>query len=137
MKPAKLSFPGVCSLQRDRSILRAMHPARVAKWLGLSAVVFAGLTATGQAHAQLQGATQTRSIVGASGASIDFSVYLPPEYSTSGGTRFPVVYHLHGIHGTHDGEGQLSGVPGSHESAVALGVVEPVIIVFPDGYDDS
>lgn len=125
------------SLSVATSALSTKHPARAGSWLAASALVLAGLTVAGQASAQLQGQTQTRTTAGAAGPDIDFSVYLPPEYATSGGRRFPVVYHLHGITGAHDGSGQLIGVPESHEIAVALGFVEPVIIVFPDGYYDS
>lgn len=69
------------------------------------------------------------------GSTVRFSLYLPPGY-TDGSARYPVVYHLHGIGGTHNGN-QISSVPASHEAAVAAGLIEPAIIVFPDGYDDS
>ncbi|HCN28967.1 MAG TPA: hypothetical protein DIT64_09405 [Verrucomicrobiales bacterium] len=69
------------------------------------------------------------------GAPVTFSLYLPPGYS-GGSTSYPVIYHLHGIGGTHDGP-QITTVPVSHEAAVGAGLIEPCIIVFPDGYGDS
>ncbi len=47
-----------------------------------------------------------------------------------------LICHLHGINGTHNGQ-QTNTVPASHEAAVAAGVIEPCLIVFPDGYGDS
>ncbi|HEX6273605.1 MAG TPA: alpha/beta hydrolase-fold protein [Polyangiaceae bacterium] len=70
------------------------------------------------------------------GTSVTFSIYLPRNYDRSGTRRYPVVYHLHGITGTHDGN-QVISIPASHEAAAARGLVEDVIIVFPDGYSDS
>jgi S-formylglutathione hydrolase FrmB len=70
------------------------------------------------------------------GQSISFSLYLPPGYS-GGSTRYPVVYHLHGIGGAHNNPNQLNTVSQSHEEAVMTGRIGPVIIVFPDGDTDS
>src|SRR5687767_681823 len=70
------------------------------------------------------------------GKPISFSLYLPPGYS-SGGTRYPVVYHLHGMGGVHNNPNQLTIVSQSHEDAVAAGLIGPALIVFPDGATDS
>jgi S-formylglutathione hydrolase FrmB len=68
--------------------------------------------------------------------SISFSLYLPPGYA-GGSTRYPVVYHLHGMGGAHNNSNQLTTVAQGHEDAVAAGRMEPAIIVFPDGATDS
>src|SRR5512145_2376865 len=87
------------------------------------------------AHA-LDGTVQTVTFTGpVTGQPITFSIYLPAGYAT-GTNRLPVVYHLHGLGGSHSG-GHISTVPPSHEAAVAAGLIEPCIIVFPDGYRDS
>lgn len=87
-------------------------------------------------NAARQGTVQTVSFTGpVTGATVSFSLYLPPGYS-DGSDTYPVIYHLHGIGGTHNG-GQINTVPVSHESAVSAGLMEPCVIVFPDGYNDS
>lgn len=70
------------------------------------------------------------------GRSISFSLYLPAGYA-DGSTRYPVVYHLHGIGGAHNNANQLNTVSQSHEDAVAEGRIGPAIIVFPNGDTDS
>ncbi|MDP3915439.1 MAG: alpha/beta hydrolase-fold protein [Bacteroidota bacterium] len=67
--------------------------------------------------------------------SITFTVYLPEGYDNST-DKYPVLYHLHGIGGTHNGN-QITTVPASLEKAIASGIAGPMIIVFPDGYNDS
>jgi endo-1,4-beta-xylanase len=62
-------------------------------------------------------------------------VYLPENYNTST-NRYPVVYHLHGIGGSYAGD-QINTVPASLEQAIASGFASPMIIIFPDGYNDS
>ncbi len=88
------------------------------------------------AFAQLQGTVQQLSFQGPiTGSTVNFSIYLPQGYST-GSTRLPVIYHLHGIGGSSGGD-QLSSVPRSYESARAAGLIGPAIIVFANGYGDS
>jgi S-formylglutathione hydrolase FrmB len=70
------------------------------------------------------------------GKTISFSLYLPPGYS-GGSTRYPVVYHLHGMGGVHSNSNQLTVVSQSHEDAVDAGRMGRAIIVFPDGAVDS
>jgi dienelactone hydrolase len=84
----------------------------------------------------LNGTVQSVTFTGPqTSASITFTIYLPAGY-TAGTNRYAVVYHLHGLGGFHNSP-QISIVPTSHEAAVAAGVIEPCIIVFPDGYGDS
>ncbi|HZO85562.1 MAG TPA: alpha/beta hydrolase-fold protein [Verrucomicrobiae bacterium] len=88
------------------------------------------------ANGALEGTIQSVSFTGPqTGAPITFTIYLPAGYG-AGSNRYPVVYHLHGLGGFHNSP-QISTVPPSHEAAVAAGVIEPCIIVFPDGYQDS
>ncbi|MCI0541059.1 MAG: hypothetical protein L0Z50_38140, partial [Verrucomicrobiales bacterium] len=70
----------------------------------------------------LDGTVQSLSWTGpVTGRPVNFSLYLPPGYATST-NRCPVIYHLHGINGTHNGQ-QTNTVPASHEAAVAAGVI--------------
>ena len=84
----------------------------------------------------LQGRVESRTFTGPiTGKTVRYSIYLPPGYDASA-ARYPVIYHLHGIGGTHNGQ-QISTVPQSFENAAAQNLIGPVIIVFPDGYSDS
>jgi endo-1,4-beta-xylanase len=88
------------------------------------------------ASGALNGTLQTVTFTGSpTGNPIPFTIYLPGGYG-AGTNRYPVVYHLHGLGGAHNSP-QTSSVPASHEAAVAAGLIEPCIIVFPDGYGDS
>lgn len=67
---------------------------------------------------------------------ITFSIYLPPNYATNISRHYPVVYHLHGIGGTHDGQ-QTSTIPQVFEQAATKKYWRESIIVFPDGYNNT
>lgn len=73
---------------------------------------------------------------GSTGLPVNFTVYLPPSYASSATRRYPVLFHLHGIGGAHNGN-QIVAVPRSHEAAVRAGLVQELILVFPDGFQDS
>jgi dienelactone hydrolase len=89
-----------------------------------------------QGSAALNGSVQSITFTGAvTQQPVTFSIYLPSGYN-AGTNRFPVVYHLHGLGGAHNSP-QTNLVPASHEAAVSAGLIEPCIIVFPDGYRDS
>jgi len=89
------------------------------------------------AVAQLNGTVQQVSFQGPlTNVPINFSIYLPPGYSTDLSISYPVVYHLHGLGGTHVGP-QLNMVPSAFEEAEAVGIFGRTIIVFPNGYNNS
>lgn len=84
----------------------------------------------------LKGLVEKRSFIGPiTKKKIEFSIYLPENYYATG-EKYPVVYHLHGLGGSHDGH-QTKLVPASFEKAKEQEIIGPVIIVFPDGYRDS
>ncbi len=94
------------------------------------------LCLAGTACAQIDGTVQSLSFIGPiTGAPVNFSLYLPEGYA-AGTTDLPVIYHLHGIGGTHNGN-QINSVPASYEAARSAGLIEAAIIVFPSGYQDS
>lgn len=78
---------------------------------------------------------QTSFISPNSGKAIPFTIYLPPQYNESF-ADFPLILHLHGIGGTHNGN-QITSVPESFEKALNKGLIEKTIIVFPDGFKDA
>lgn len=78
---------------------------------------------------------QTSFISPNSGKVIPYTIYLPPQYNESI-TDFPLIFHLHGIGGTHNGN-QITSVPESFEKALNKGLIEKTIIVFPDGFKDA
>ena len=68
------------------------------------------------------------------GEKVSFLVYLPPDYEKSPGTRYPVVYWLHGI------GGNQTGVPRLCEritQAIGEGKAPAMIFVFVNGMVDS
>ena len=64
-----------------------------------------------------------------------FQVYLPPNYASSGSTRLPVVYSLHGIGGT-SSQRAATAAP-TLDSLMSSNEVLPMIWVFPDGQTNS
>lgn len=64
------------------------------------------------------------------------SVYLPPQYSTDPGRRFPVIYLLHGFAADHrafiKGAYQDFNVRVSMDSLISMGKVQPMIVVTPN-----
>jgi len=84
----------------------------------------------------LKGIVEKRSFMGpVTKRLVEFSIYLPEGYYT-GSERYPVVYHLHGLGGSHEGN-HTKLVPANFERAREMGIIGPVIIVFPNGYKDS
>ena len=69
------------------------------------------------------------------GKEIPFTIYLPPKYNDETNS-YPIIFHLHGIGGTHNGN-QIALVPESFEKAMNKGLIEKAIIVFPDGFKDA
>jgi enterochelin esterase-like enzyme len=65
------------------------------------------------------------------GRSMPYSVYLPPGYTTSGGT-YPVLYMLHGMSGTNQ-EWCNYGLADRADKMIRSGELEPMVIVFPQG----
>jgi acetyl esterase/lipase len=65
---------------------------------------------------------------------IRYNIHLPDGYN-SGDKRYPVIYHLHGLGGS-ERSGNQAVVRGL-EQAVSSGVIEPMIIVFPNGHKDT
>lgn len=89
------------------------------------------------AFSQLNGTTMSVTFLGpVTGNNVTFTIYLPPNYSTNTSKHYPVVYHLHGVNGTHNGP-QINDVPLAFETANTAGLWDESIIVFPDGYANS
>lgn len=88
------------------------------------------------ASQSIKGVVDKRSFIGPiTGKKIEFSIYLPENYFATN-DKYPVIYHLHGLGGSHEGN-HTKLVPASFEKAKEQGIIGPVIIVFPDGYRDS
>lgn len=84
----------------------------------------------------LEGGLQTANFTGpVTGKQVHFSIYLPPDYQESG-LKYPVVYHLHGLGSSYKGK-HPDLVTASFEQARQEGIIEPVIIVFPDAYQNT
>lgn len=66
------------------------------------------------------------------GRDVNYAVYLPPDYETSG-RRYPVVYLLHGYTDDESGWIQFGKVNLAADRAIAAREIPPMIIVMPDG----
>jgi enterochelin esterase-like enzyme len=60
-----------------------------------------------------------------------YTVYLPPGYG-AGSQRYPVLYMLHGLSGTHE-EWKWYGIFETADSMIDAGQIDPFIIVLPQG----
>ncbi len=78
---------------------------------------------------------QAKFVSNITGKEIPYAIYLPPNYEseTSG---YPLIFHLHGIGGTYNGN-QIKEVPANYEIALYKDLISKVIIVFPDGFNDA
>jgi enterochelin esterase-like enzyme len=61
---------------------------------------------------------------------VGFNVYLPAEYATSPGKRYPVIYWLHGA-GGHESQGLAQAA--LLDKAITAGLMPPTIMVIPNG----
>ncbi len=61
---------------------------------------------------------------------VGFSLYLPPDYASSEGKRYPVIYWLHGA-GGNEAQGMVQAA--MLDRAIAAGVMPPTILVIPNG----
>ncbi|KAA3642372.1 MAG: hypothetical protein DWQ07_25400 [Chloroflexi bacterium] len=84
-----------------------------------------------QAEIPIEGEVQKVVITGTGGSERTFFVYLPPGYENSD-ERYKTLYHLHGAFVREDWAGyDCNGIGAQIESAVAAGIIEPMIIVCP------
>lgn len=63
---------------------------------------------------------------------VNYAVYLPPDYATSG-RRYPVVYLLHGYTDDESAWIQFGEVNAAADRAIAAREIPPMIIAMPDG----
>ena len=61
---------------------------------------------------------------------VGFNIYLPPEYASSPGKRFPAIYWLHGA-GGHESQGVAQAA--LLDKAIAAGLMPQTIMVIPNG----
>jgi len=65
------------------------------------------------------------------GHDVGYVVWTPPDYDSSGSTRYPVIYFLHGMGGNEASDS--AGFSGLVDRAIRDGSVPPAICVFPNG----
>lgn len=63
-----------------------------------------------------------------------YNIYLPKDYATSGKT-YPVLYLFHGVMDDHSAWTAKGNVKSITDKAVKEGIIEPFIIVMPDGFN--
>jgi len=80
------------------------------------------------------GKISIQSLIGSvSNDSINFSLYLPPEYETLT-KNIPMAIWLHGLGGSYRNYGKIIR---NYELAYEKGLIGPMIIMFPDGYKNA
>lgn len=62
-----------------------------------------------------------------------YSIYLPDGYET--GIDYPVVYLLHGLGGSEKDWPNAGGAGRTADRLISAGIIEPLILVMPDGED--
>lgn len=99
-------------------------------------VVLIALFAFKVAYAKPQGTILEVSFVASDSSSVvPFSIYFPPDYYKSD-VAYPVLYHLHSLGGSYQSDSR-EFVAETYEQAVEFGFAGPMIIVFPDGFENS
>lgn len=61
---------------------------------------------------------------------VGYNIYLPPDYASSNGKRYPVIYWLHGA-GGHESQGLSQAA--LLDRAIAAGLMPSTIMVIPNG----
>ncbi len=104
------------------------------KYLLATFLIIAGLNMSGSAQT-LRGNIFSRRFIGqVTHDTVSYNIYLPQEYM--GNTmRYPAIYNLHGMSGSQFSHNEA--VAQHFEAAQDAGLIGPVIIVFPDGYENS
>ena len=110
--PASAAAAGAPEAKPDPSTWKWNDP----KDLGIS----------GLRHGTIESASMRRTV--------GFNVYLPPQYGSEPGRRFPVAYFLHGSTGT---ESSDAGLARRVHAEILAGRIAPVIYVFPNGGAES
>ena len=114
---------------RRRTLLRSSLLATL--WL---AVLWAPLPALVHPAAAAQSETREDEhfTSRALGGELPYALYLPPGYAASS-ERYPVLYLLHGVDGNHHEWLQDGHVRQSLDLLIRNGLVEPMIVVMPEG----
>ena len=116
------------------------------KWSGVALIAVAMTTSSARAqggpwtggvpHVDTEDAPSLRVNLIGDPAWREATIYLPPGYRTSSGTRYPVVYLLHGFDADHRafmrGPYQNMNVRISMDSLISAGAVREMIVVMPN-----
>lgn len=104
------------------------------KYLFAIFLIVAGMNVSGTAQS-LRGTILSRRFIGSvTHDTVTYNIYLPPGYAGNT-TRYPVIYNLHGLSGSQFSHNVT--IAQHFESAQDAGLIGPVIIVFPNGYENS
>ena len=101
-----------------------------------SIILLLAVTLMAQAQPLRQRTITTHSVTSAVlGEEVAYNLYLPAGYDSASADRYPVIYLLHGLYGTHvdwAGKGHMKDVV---DELIADGELVPVVIVMPDAGD--
>lgn len=114
-------------------------PARLPGCVFLAACLATSLAAQGQLIVERVHASSLGETVTGESADRTVAVYLPPSYASAPDRRYPVVYLLHGIGGTHadwiragDADRSWRTIQGVMDRGIAAGRIAELIVVAPD-----
>ena len=99
-------------------------------------LLFLAFAASAQAQPLKQSEITTHSVNSAIlGEEVAYNLYLPQGYDAAAPDRYPVIYLLHGLYGTHVDWATAGHMKDVVDELIASGECRPVIIVMPDAGD--
>ena len=101
-----------------------------------SALLLLAFVATAQAQPLKQSEISTHSVQSAIlGEEVAYNLYLPAGYDETASVRYPVIYLLHGLYGSHVDWATAGHMKDVVDELIASGECRPVIIIMPDAGD--
>ena len=102
----------------------------------LSIIILLAIALMAQAQPLRQSTITTHSVHSAVlGEDVAYNLYLPAGYDASAAQKYPVIYLLHGLYGTHVDWATTGHMKDIVDELIAVGELVPVVIVMPDAGD--
>lgn len=101
-----------------------------------TAFLLLAVVAAAQAQPLRQSEISTHSVQSAIlGEEVAYNLYLPAGYDATASVRYPVIYLLHGLYGSHVDWATAGHMKDVVDELIASGECRPVIIIMPDAGD--
>lgn len=126
--------PAHASLPHPRWTLASLTVLTVVAGVLLATSSSAASVGAESIEAPSRGIVAERSFESAAlGRTMPYVLYLPPGYERDETTRYPVLYMLHGLGGTHLTEWLAYGLLERADALIQAGTIQPLIIALPEG----